>query len=75
MLIRAQVTLPGSISEGVGAGGPEVGATPDKHAVSENEYATVAAPNAVEHVDVNRVKPILHRQRRPFLRLGRYSLQ
>ena len=75
MLICAQVTLPSPVTDGVGAGRPEIGATPDKHAVSENEYATVAALNAVEHVDVNRVKPILHRQHRPFLRLGRYSLQ
>jgi hypothetical protein len=54
------VTLPGTLTDGIGASRPEIGAAPDKYAVSENEYATVATPNAVEHVDVYRVKPIFH---------------
>ena len=60
VLICAQVTLPGTLTDGIGASRPEIGAAPDKYAVSENEYATVATPNAVEHVDVYRVKPIFH---------------
>ena len=60
MLVRAQVALPGPVTDGVGAGRPEVGATPDKHAVSENENAAVAAFYAVEHMNMNGVKPILH---------------
>jgi hypothetical protein len=60
MLVCSQVTLPGPVADNVGAGRPEIGSTPDEHTVSENEYATVAALNAVEHVDVYRVKPILH---------------
>jgi hypothetical protein len=51
----AQVTLPGPVTDGVRAGRPETGAAPDKHAVSENEDATVSTLDAVEHVDVNRV--------------------
>ena len=60
MLVGDQVALQGVVLEGVGASRPEIGAAPDKYAVSENEYATVATPNAVEHVDVYRVKPIFH---------------
>jgi hypothetical protein len=32
----------------------------EEHAVSEDEYATVAALYAVEHIGVNRIKPVLH---------------
>ena len=60
MLIGSQFTLPGPVTDGLGAGRPEIGAPTDNHAVSEDEYATVAAPYAVEHMDVNRIKPILH---------------
>jgi hypothetical protein len=60
MLVCSQVPLLGPVADNVGAGRPEIGSTPDKHAGPEDEYAAVTAPNAVEHVDVNRVKPILH---------------
>src|ERR1700736_3357612 len=32
----------------------------DKHAVTEDQDAAVAGPDAIEHMDVNRIKPVLH---------------
>ena len=60
MLVGAEVTLPGPMTDGVGADRPEKGTATEKHAVSEDKYAAVATPDAVEHMDVNRIKPILH---------------
>ncbi len=75
MLIGAQLTLPGPISNGVRADRPEIWAPTEKHAVSEDEHAAVAAPNAVEHINVNRIKPVLHWIVLPLVRARRYSPQ
>jgi hypothetical protein len=60
VLISDQMTLPCPATDGVGAGRPEIGAPTEEHAVSEDEYSTVAALYAVEHIGVNRIKPVLH---------------
>jgi hypothetical protein len=48
------------LTDGVGADRPEVRTAADQHAIPEDEYAAVAALYAVEHMDVNGIKPILH---------------
>ena len=40
----------------------EIWAAADESAVTEDKYAAVPALDAVEHVDVDRIKPILHRE-------------
>ena len=60
VLIGAQIALPCPVIHGVGADRPEIRAPADEHAISQHEYAAVAAPHAVEHMDVNRVESILH---------------
>jgi hypothetical protein len=60
VLVGAEVTLPGPMTDGVGADRPEIRAAPEQHTVSEDEHAAVAPPYAIQHMDVNRIKPILH---------------
>jgi hypothetical protein len=44
----------------VGAGRPEIGTAAEKPAIAQDQHAAVAALHAVEHMHVDRIKPILH---------------
>ena len=60
MLIGGELPLPGPGIDGVGADRPEIGTPTHQRAVPEQQYAAVAAPDAVEHMDVDRIKSVLH---------------
>src|SRR5579872_1733607 len=65
MLVGDEFALPGALSsapspDAVAADRPEVRAAPDQLAIPQNEHAAVAALHAVEHVDVDGVKPVPH---------------
>src|ERR1700761_5452968 len=60
MLVGPQLALPGAGAAGVGAFRPEIGTAAEKPAVAQDQDAAVATPDAVKHMHVNRIKPVLH---------------
>jgi hypothetical protein len=62
VLIGTELAFPRTIAKRIGADGPEIGTTSDQDAVTKDEHAVIAAFHAVEHVNVDGVEPVLHRQ-------------
>jgi hypothetical protein len=65
VLIGDELTLPrtfpvGALPDAVAADRPEIGAAADELTILQNENAAVAASHAVEHMDVDGVKPVPH---------------
>ena len=60
MLVGAQLALPYAVAVSVGADRPETGAAAEKAAVAQDQNAAVAPLDAVEHVHVHGIKPVLH---------------
>src|ERR1700686_2952017 len=61
VLVGGELPLPGPLTDSIGAGRPEVRAAADEHAVAENKDSAVAALHAVEHLEADRIKPVLHK--------------
>src|ERR1700761_1181281 len=60
VLVGDEFAFPGSVTDTVAADRPEVRTAPQQFTVPQDENAAVAASHAVEHVDVDGVKPVPH---------------
>jgi hypothetical protein len=60
VLIGDEIALPGSVPDRIGADTPEIRVAAEKQAIPEDDHTAGAALDAIEHLDVNRIKSILH---------------
>ena len=60
VLIGGKMALPGPLAHRVGADRPEIWAAADQPAIAQDDDAAVTASDAVEHVDVDGIKPVPH---------------
>src|SRR5450432_3978590 len=69
------MAFPGSIAHRVGTDRPEIRPAADELAIAQDDHAAVTAFDAVEHVDVDGIKPVLHEGCRcPFVLFQRLYL-
>src|SRR6202162_3459472 len=60
VLIGDEIALPGSAPDRVSADRPEIRVATEDRAIPEDDHTAGTAPHAVEHLDVNGIKSILH---------------